>query len=239
VISSLKVATGALALAACASVGSLEAAPDATPKNARIVFQRFDSKLQKTRLYTVQPDGRGLRAITKPRDDEAGDSQPDWSPDGRWILFRRLVNLGQPNERAHIYVVRAGGTSLRNLTRATCKGPCLTNEEPAWSPDGKRIAFVRTIASVPAGRQPRAVGIFVMNADGTHVRQLTQRKGTFGTEDRAPSWSPSGKQIAFMSANTTFQPAGASVIYIINADGTRPRLLRSLSRAWPAAGAPA
>jgi TolB protein len=78
-----------------------------------------------------------------------------------------------------------------------------------------------------------------MNADGTHVRQLTQRRGTFRTEDHAPSWSPDGKRIAFMSANTTFRPAGASVIYVINADGKRPRVVRSLPHAWPAAGAPA
>jgi dipeptidyl aminopeptidase/acylaminoacyl peptidase len=78
-----------------------------------------------------------------------------------------------------------------------------------------------------------------MNADGTHVRQLTQRRGTFLTEDHAPTWSPDGKRIAFMSSNTSFRPAGASVIYVINADGTRPRLLRSLPHGWPGAGAPA
>jgi Tol biopolymer transport system component len=78
-----------------------------------------------------------------------------------------------------------------------------------------------------------------MNADGTHVSQLTQRKGTFRTEDRAPSWSPDGKRIAFVSVNTTFRPAGAAVIYVINADGTHARSVRSLPHAWPGAGAPA
>ena len=238
-IRSLKLASAVVAFAACVSACSGGAAPGAGPGTGRIVFERFDSTLATTRLYTVRPDGRGLRAITKPGDDKGGDSEPDWSPDGRRIVFRRFVDLGRPSERAHVYVVGANGTGLRNLTQASCRGPCLSNEEPAWSPNGRRIAFVRTIGSVPPGPRPRIVGIFVMNADGTHVLQLTQRKGTFRTEDHAPSWSPDGRRIAFMSANTTFRPSGASVIYVVNADGTHPRVLRSLPHAWPGAGAPA
>jgi Tol biopolymer transport system component len=224
---------------AAATGGCGEAAHEAASKDGRIVFQRFDPRLATTRLYTVAADGRGLRAITNPGAEEGGDSQPDWSPDGHKILFQRFVDVGQVTERIHIFVVGADGRGLRNLTRASCNGLCLTNEEPAWAPDGRRIAFVRTIGPVGRGGLPRISGIFVMNADGTHVRQLTQRKGTFRTEDHAPSWSPNGMRIAFMSANTTFRPAGASVIYVINADGTRPKQLRSLSHAWPGAGAPA
>jgi TolB protein len=234
----LKAGLCAVGVAASVSACAGSAAPVAAPTGGLIVFQRFDPKLEKTRLYTVRPDGRGLRAITRPAASEDNDSQPDWSPDGRRIVFRRFVDVGLPGERAHVFVVRADGSGLRDLTGASCTGSCLANEEPAWSPDGRRIAFVRTIGPAPPAR-PRIVGIFVMNADGTNLRQLTQRRGTFRTEDHAPSWSPDGKRIAFMSANTTFRPAGASVIYVINADGKRPRVVRSLPHGWPAAGAPA
>jgi len=203
-------------------------------RNGSIVFQRFDSRAGMTRLYVVQPSGRGLRALASA---QAPDSEPSWSPDGRRIAFRRLVDPGSAGERAQVYVVGADGRGLRNLTAASCKASCVANEEPAWSPDGKRIAFVRSIGA-PAPARPRAVGIFVMDANGSHVRQLTQRTGVFRTEDRAPSWSPNGKQIAFMSANTTYQPAGAATIYVINADGTHPRAVRSLAHGWPGAGAP-
>jgi hypothetical protein len=64
------------------------------------------------------------------------------------------------------------------------------------------------------------VGIFVMNADGTHVRRLTQRAGTFGTEDHAPSWSPNGKRIAFVR-NARVGPTGD--VYVANANGTAVR----------------
>jgi Tol biopolymer transport system component len=233
-----KVAAALLVTAACLTAGFAAASSGATSKNGRIVFQRFDPKLGKTRLYTVQADGRGLRAITKPVGLADVDSQPDWSPDGRRILFRRIDNLGRPDEHVDIYVVGADGRGLRNLTRSSCTGLCVTNEEPAWSPDSKRIAFVRTIGPVPAGRQPRIVGIFVMNADGTRVRQLTQRKGSSVTEDHAPSWSPDGKRIALVSVNITAKPAGASVIYVIDADGTHPHAVRSMPHGWPGAGAP-
>jgi Tol biopolymer transport system component len=203
-------------------------------RNGSIVFQRYDLRAGMTRLYVVQPNGRGLRAVVGAR---SPDSEPSWSPDGRRIAFRRLVDPGAADERAQIFVVGVDGRGLRNLTGASCKSSCVANEEPAWSPDGKRIAFVRTTGQPPPAR-PRSVGIFVMDADGSHVRQLTQRTGAFRTEDRAPSWSPDGKRIAFMSANATYRPAGASTIYVINADGTHAKAVRALAHGWPGAGAP-
>jgi Tol biopolymer transport system component len=64
----------------------------AAPKNGRIVFQRVDPRLGKMRLYTVDADGRGLRPLTTPRGNDDGDSEADWSPDGRRLVFRRFVN---------------------------------------------------------------------------------------------------------------------------------------------------
>jgi TolB protein len=225
-------ALGCSGHAARAVTGATQSA--GATRNGSIVFQRFDPRAGSWRLYVVRPDGRGLRALAR---GQTPDAQPAWSPDGRRIAFRRLVNPGAAGERAQIFVVNADGRGLRNLTAASCTASCLGNEEPAWSPDGKRIAFVRSLGASPPAR-PRAIGIFVMNADGTHVRQLTQRNGTFHTEDRAPTWSPDGKRIAFVSANTTFRPAGASTIYVINANGTNARSVRALPHAWPGAGAP-
>ena len=237
-IRSLRPISGLTAALLLVAAESTDAAPVA--KNGRIVFQRLDPRLGKTRLYTVQADGRGLRPLTTPRGDDDGDSEADWSPDGRKIVFRRFVNRGLPNERLDLYVVGADGRVLRDLTSSTCARPCLSNEEPAWSPDGKRIAFARTIGPVPAnGGPPPIVGIFVMNADGTHVRQVTQRKPNSGTEDHAPSWSPDGKRIAFMRANNTAKPQEASAVWVMNADGTHAGVLRSMSHRWPGAGAPA
>jgi TolB protein len=73
-----------------------------------------------------------------------------------------------------------------------------------WSPDGKRIAF--------ASPRCRASEIFVMNADGTNVSQLTNDNGCFGGFG---SWSPNGNKIAFSGDRY-----GESEIFVMNADGT-------------------
>jgi serine/threonine protein kinase len=75
--------------------------------------------------------------------------------------------------------------------------------EPAWSPDGKRVAFSLT-------RQGTS-DIFVMNADGSDIKQLTRSQGI----NRSPAWSPDGKQILFVSERD-----GNPEIYVMAADGS-------------------
>jgi TolB protein len=208
----------------------------ATPRNGRIVFQRLDPEVSKIRLYTARPNGRDERAITLPGASEDKDSIPDWAPDGHLIAFRRFFNLGEPNETTDVLVVRPDGSGLRNLTRAGCTGECLGSETPAWSPDGAQIAFERAIGPLPPDGPPPIVGIFVMDADGSNVRQLTQFRANSGTEDHGPTWSPDGRRIAFMRSNNTIEPIDASAIYTVSARGGDLRLVRRMPLEWPGAG---
>src|SRR5258707_1160693 len=98
------------------------------------------------------------------------DAQP--SP-GLLIVSKRSGN-------AEIYLVDAKGQGARNLTNNNSE-----NSYPAWSPDGKSIAF--------ASDRDGAMNIFVMDDDGGNVKQLT--KGA--DRSRCPAWSPDGKKIAF------------------------------------------
>ena len=77
--------------------------------------------------------------------------------------------------------MNADGSGLRKLTR----GPAYDGN-PAWSPDGRKIAF------------GRAGEIYVMNADGSGQRNLTRNPA----RDFAPAWSPDGRKIAFESRGT-------------------------------------
>lgn len=95
-----------------------------------------------------------------------------------------------------IYVVNADGSGLTNLT-----GDAATDLSPAFSPNGKQIAFTKLLDG--------EANIFVMNADGSGVTQLTDAGGG------SPSWSPNGKQIAFTSDRD-----GPTDIFVMNADGT-------------------
>lgn len=97
-----------------------------------------------------------------------------------------------------IYLVDAHG-----FTRLT-SDPAFDGE-PAWSPDGRRIAFV----SNRDGQRH----IYVMSGDGSGVAQLTAGSG----QERAPAWSPDGSKIAFSSDRDSI---GNYDIYLMNADGS-------------------
>ena len=75
--------------------------------------------------------------------------------------------------------------------------------EPFFSPDGKQVVF----ESLVAGKYQ----LFVMNADGSKIRQVTRDD----TNHDTPSWSPDGRRFAFSSDRN-----GHSVIYMMNVDGT-------------------
>jgi Tol biopolymer transport system component len=102
------------------------------------------------------------------------------------------------------------GTTLVAFTGvAGAQAKRISNAYPAWSPDGRRIAF-----------QSNRTGdheIFVMNADGSGVVQLTDSDGI----DAHPSWSPDGSKIVFASARTgdMYASAGKMQIYVMDADG--------------------
>ena len=79
----------------------------------------------------------------------------------------------------------------------------INNSHPSWSPDGKQIVF----HSDRDGNQE----IYLMNADGSNIRRLTNNPSI----DRGPFWSPDGKKIGFHSDRT-----GDLDIYTMNVDGS-------------------
>jgi Tol biopolymer transport system component len=108
-----------------------------------------------------------------------------------------------------IYVTSPDGSTTTDLTPNTSG----SNEyDPAWSPDGSKLAFVSDRTGVSY--------LYLMNADGSGVRQLTA--GGLGT-DLQPAWSPDGTRIAFASKRD-----GSFQIWVINADGTGLKRLTSL-----------
>ena len=117
----------------------------------------------------------------------------------RQIAVVRGVRSG-----AEIGIITTDGTWSR-LTNNT-----VADSNPAWSPDGNRIAF----ASALTGRGD----IYVMDASGQNIQLLYSSSAN----DYQPAWSPDGSRIAFVSERD-----GAAEIYLMNADGSTPVRLTS------------
>jgi TolB protein len=169
--------------------------------------------LQSSKLYVVNADGSGHRVLT--RVGNGRKASLAWSPDGRKLAF--LADGGCGQFCFNLYVLNSDGSGLRNLTSKLAAagrlgaGPA---SDSVWSPDGQKIAFVRLNTRL---------GVYVVNADGSGVRNLTPKP--MGAAYAAPAWSPNGRKIAFAGERD-----GNSEIYLMNADGSGQRnLTRNLA----------
>lgn len=124
------------------------------------------------------------RQITQGQDDH----DPEWSPDGRQIVYTHLVHNGPLLVSSDIAVVAPDGTGNRPLVRLIDSNSQVA--DPTWSPEGRRIAFVVTSSSV-GGK------LYVMDSAGSSTPQRLLIHP--GWDDIEPQWSPDGSEIAFVS----------------------------------------
>lgn len=152
-------------------------------------------------LFSVRDDGSAPVQITS---GGFQNRQPSWSPNGSSIAFVRTVN-----SRRAIYVVHPDGTELHRVVEFSGSD---TAGEPVWSPDGSRIAYTNNVNGRYARASAPGVEIFLVNADGSGERRLTELAPLFAY-DSAPTWSPDGDQILFKRQSptgglTTMNPDG-------------------------------
>lgn len=213
--------------------GRLPVAPDWNADGTRVAFMAGDGSSNSGELYVADADGSDIQQLTtdlvgdgwpswtpdglsliyergqhiwRIGSEGTGAEQlnaksgvtPSVSPGGRWIVFRGQIRQSKGLSALQLFKMRIGGTRLTRLTASL-----RMNSQPSWSPDGRRIVFLRG----------RAGSVVVMRADGTREREILEREGA-----GSPAFSPDGTQIAYIYRD---------IIKIANRDGTNTRTVEN------------
>ena len=170
-----------------ADIPSSDRHPTWSPDSQRIAFVSWRGG-EGPEIYVMNANGKNQKRITDNSENERG---PSWSPDGSKIAF-----WTGKNEDVIIAVMDADGTNRKNLTKEVRDGFTVWNTDPAWSPNGRMIAYCSHILNVNKGE------IHLMTADGEHLGRL----GNLHKDgDGHPDW---------------FAPGGLSV----SPDGSQPTI---------------
>jgi Tol biopolymer transport system component len=134
-----------------------------SPDGTRLAFFRLDLKTDREAIFTVRVDGSQERRVTP---KSISGANPNWSPDGRWILFNG-EKRGAP---VNVFRIRPDGTGLKNLTKEEAGG--FEYLSASFAPDGRMIATGRT----PGTGREGAADVVVMRADGSKIRPVTKTR---------------------------------------------------------------
>ena len=200
---------------------------------------------RRTRVWKVATSGSSpARQITF---GERGDSQPQWSPDGKYISF--VSARGGADAKAQIFLMHADGGEAWKLTDAKEGLPGgFGGVNYSWSPDSTRIAYVSTEprsseeeANIKKRDDERVFeGDFryqhawVVDVNSKQATRITQ--GTSYTLQGAPSWSPDGKRLVFGGSATPMLRDNRRDIYVAELgnpkEGVAATRIEKISTNW-------
>ncbi|HKP16461.1 MAG TPA: LpqB family beta-propeller domain-containing protein [Gemmatimonadaceae bacterium] len=176
-----------------------------TPRPTHDLLYNRWSAQNGSEIFLLSLSGSGAAPVRLNAGSVSRDPSP--SPDGTQFVFAvsQIDQLGR--NQNDLYVVNRNGLNMRRLT----SDPGL-EYEPAWSPDGRQILF----SAADSTLEDHA--IWVVNVDGTGLKNLTTALPAGVTVPEHPAWSPDGRRIAFIARQNQQHK-----VWTMNADGSNVR----------------
>jgi Tol biopolymer transport system component len=184
--------------------------PAISPDGKEIVFNRAFGRIRKdaidhSGIYRMGVDGSRIRKVSLPAKRTADDVEPQWSPDGKQVVFVRHNITAKPAGKQAVFVVNADGSGRRRVTPYSIKA----GDGPDWSPDGSQILF-----RSPENENFLNNDIWTIHPDGTGLRQLTHAGPQ--TKVYSASFSPDGTAVTLGMSGVN----GQADVFTIALDGT-------------------
>ncbi len=170
--------------------------------------------------YVWSPNGESLALLVKDPKPEPENKEDKDKPEPYVIdrlQFKRDYAGYLDRRRTHLYVFNLGDTAATQLTFGD-----YDDSQPAWSPDGKSIAFVSNRTEEPDNNSNSDIWVISADGDKKEPKRITTNPGS----DRSPSWSPDGKTIVYL---TGIEPEiiwyATTHLATISSSGGNPKLL--------------
>ena len=171
-------------------------------------------------ILLIRPDGSGSHKILT-RLPGTGDAPTtlSWSPDGKQLAFE-----GNGDRGSQIWIADADGTNARQLTPTPSgcpSGTCVEGVQPAWSPDGRSIAYV---APTHAGGNFKSMALMTVDVASGATTTIYQ---TTDASLARPTWSPDARSIALeiqrFKGGVEMGAPNETVIGVIDLDAATPK----------------